>query len=820
MTHAPSKPRSNPARWRGISRPLRLTALAVPIALLIAAALVIPLWVPALPRPFRRALTEAMLRTVLVAYSALFLTAVVGTPVLGWRLAQSWRGGKPRPGIQHGFLAGLSCLLSLALLELGSSAWRAWLHRFPPLPTRFAAAPADLYRIVVLGGSSALGEPYRPWLSVGQIVTWQLQQAIEGRRFECEILARLGDSLEMQHHKLAGLKRRPHAVIIYSGHNEFAARFEEEREGWPDEEPKAWLLVGAYRATLSSPFCTLVYEVISKNRLDAPPPLSGRHQLIDPPQCSPSESAAILDDFQRRLEALVSYCERIGALSILIVPPANEAGYEPSRSTLPGSVPELDRLGLVERMENARALEWRDPAASAAAYRSILERHPGFAEAHFRLARLLEQKGRLTDAALHYLEALDHDGLPIRCQAPFRAAYEEVARRHPRSILIDGRRELAAASPDGLLGDHVIQDTHHPTLQGQVALAGAVLRELDRRQVFSLPHTRTVPLDPAACADHFALDANRWATMCERTSEHYKRVAGYRYDPAERLGKARRYALALERIRGGTPVDDLGLPGIGARPRAGKRAPASLDETPRPAANEPKNRETLRSRASRSTGSLNDLFHLPILQVDHRSPAQEANHGHELIPLGAAQHLTNHPGQGAGHDADRRTDGNCVFRGDRQARAEHGIDLAEIARQCLLVADLDHTHQPIGAQREQSIVEIALQEHVAREQRNDRLNLPPLGRATFFQHLGKIVDHPQIAEISGGRFFLTGLGVQAPPDRLLRGRDRQTIIPEIRGVAVGLGGQNRHHQARNLNSTRCSCDCDFKPVDHVIFSPR
>ena len=81
-----------------------------------------------------------------------------------------------------------------------------------------------------------------PGCRSGQIVAWQLQEAVPDRRFECEILAWLGDSLEKQHHKLAGLKRRPDAVIIYSGHNEFAARFEEERDPWVDEEPGNRLL--------------------------------------------------------------------------------------------------------------------------------------------------------------------------------------------------------------------------------------------------------------------------------------------------------------------------------------------------------------------------------------------------------------------------------------------------------------------------------------------------------------------------------------------------------------------------------------------------
>ena len=79
--------------------------------------------------------------------------------------------------------------------------------------------------------------------------------------------------------------------------------------------------------------------------------------------------------------------------------------------------------GWLTRFRAARALETSDPRASTVKYQAILERHPGFAEAHFRLARLLERQGRIEEAGVHYLAALDNDGLPLRCQAPFRAAY-------------------------------------------------------------------------------------------------------------------------------------------------------------------------------------------------------------------------------------------------------------------------------------------------------------------------------------------------------------------------------------------------------------
>jgi hypothetical protein len=552
------------ARAGRTPRLVKMVVLTVVLVSIIALFLAVQIWITLLPRPILRGFTEILLRTILVVYIAVFLAGIVGAPILGWLAARGRRRRSVRPIVMRGFLICLSCLISLVLLELGSAGWRAWMHRFPRLPLQFASTKPDEFRIVVLGGSSALGEPYRPWLSVGQIVAWRLGEAITNRRFECEILAWLGDSLEKQHHKLAAIKQRPDMVIIYSGHNEYAARFEEERDGWSGEEAGVWLVDRAFRASLYSPFCRLLYEVISKNRLDSPPPLSHRHQLIEPPQCSPSEQAEIEEDYRSRLEALVAYCERIGAVTVLVIPPANESGYEPSRSTLPASVSPAERDRLIQDFGEARRLESSDPAAGARAYESMIARHPGFAEGHFRLARILEQQGNRAEAGRHYQSALDLDGLKIRCPEPLRATVREVARRHPRSIFIDGRAELAAVSPTGLLGDHVIQDTHHPNFRGYVALASAILRELGQRRFLGNPSFPGLPLDPAECGRHFGMDAEKWATVCDRAAEHYRRVAGYRYDPAERMEQSRSYAEAARRLRAGAAPDELGLPGIGA----------------------------------------------------------------------------------------------------------------------------------------------------------------------------------------------------------------------------------------------------------------
>ena len=117
-------------------------------------------------------------------------------------------------------------------------------------------------------------------------------------------------------------------------------------------------------------------------------------------------------------------------------------------------------------------------------------------------------------------------------------------------ILVNSRRGLAAISPNGLIGDRVIQDTHHTTLLGYVALAGAVLRGLQARNVFPNAKAIAVPLDPTACARHFDMDAAEWATLCDGRAST---IGGWRII-AIILGAAggiRQYAEAVSRTRSG-----------------------------------------------------------------------------------------------------------------------------------------------------------------------------------------------------------------------------------------------------------------------------
>lgn len=514
-------------------------------------------------------------------YLIVALSVVAATAVLTWRvIAQRKRRRRVDPTTAHALLALGATLLSLLAAEAAAGVWLAWTHRAPALPTtfeppdpsrnlptKFNAGPADEVSIVVIGESSAEGVPYQKWLSIGEIVGWRLREVFPERKIRVDVLAESGTRLEHMHQKLATLTRRPDVLIIYAGHNEFYARHSWSHEVYPyylDDAPIAPIqTIGKLLARIS-PLIRLIEETLEGRKVASAPPLKGR-RLIDAPSHSAEEHLELLADFRSRLEAIVAYCEQIGATPVLVPPPGNDVGYEPDRSILPPETPRARREVLAQAFEAARRLEASDPASSTTAYRALIARYPGFAESHFRLAKRLEAEGNYAEAYEHYVAARDLDGHPMRCLTSFQDAYREIAARR-NTILVDGQALFHARSPTGLLDDHLFNDGFHPAFEGHVALAEGVLAGLKERKALGWPDSVPAPtIGLAECASHFGVDAETWKAVCRNSVGFYHLTASLRFDRTERMAKRDRYNNALRALTEGKKAEELSVPGIGLR---------------------------------------------------------------------------------------------------------------------------------------------------------------------------------------------------------------------------------------------------------------
>ncbi len=442
--------------------------------------------------------------------------------------------------------------------------WPLSLKDFP-LPTKFSDPTGDpTINLVVVGESSAEGFPYNQWVSIGRLVAWQLEEAIPARKVRLKTVATAGEVLELQHEKLLDLAHRPDLMIVYCGHNEFSVRLPSEREVdhyVNQKHPGIWKLVTEWVESVS-PACALMRETAEKCRVAIPPPRGGYRNLVDVPAYTPAEFDLLLADFRHRLEAIATYAERLGTIAVLISPPANDSGYEPNRSVLHPATPRRAR-SIPARVRIGPAVGVGRWARAIAAYRRLIDRQPGFAEAHYRMALLLEEAGVSDEAYDHFIAARDHDGFPMRCLTAFQDVYREVATRH-HAILIDGQSYFHAIGHHGLLDSYLFQDAMHPSLRGQIALAQAVLHALRDRRAFGWPERSPTPvLDPARCAEHFGLDPNVWRYICLRGIMFYQLSSPLRYDPQPRDQRLLAFANAADRIEAGEPPESVGLPNIG-----------------------------------------------------------------------------------------------------------------------------------------------------------------------------------------------------------------------------------------------------------------
>jgi hypothetical protein len=572
-----------------IRRLVFLTAGLVPVALAILLAL---FWIKDHVRSwvYWQAALIFLIALKLVYWNLVVLTSV-GIVVLGCML---FRGSRPRSRalIFRGFLLCFSLIFGLIVAETASAIWQHRSHQQTALPIggerkatlsapspleartlREIALPTEFTQsrekgeinIVIVGESSAEGVPYNFWVSIGSMIAWKINEALPGRRVFIETLALSGETLERQHAKLGGLTRRPDLIIIYCGHNEFSARFSASSDVdyyFDTRLPTVWSIL-VDRVDEFSPLTALIDQTAEKCRIGIPPRANGHRTLVDVPVYASSDRVALLNDFRRRLEIIVAYAARIGALPLLIVPPANDTDYEPNRSFLPAHTTATEREAFRRDFLAARRLEAADPRGSLVLYRALLARQPAFAETHYRIARLLERDSAWDEAYAHYVTARDLDGFPMRLPSDFQLAYHEVAARHP-CILIDGHSYFHSIGRHGLLDDNLFQDAMHPSLRGQIALAQAVLQALREQRAFGWPADSPVPLiDPAGCVQRFGLVPAVWRRICLWGIMFYGLTAGARYDSSPRLEKQTAYATAANRIEAGEAPESVGFANIG-----------------------------------------------------------------------------------------------------------------------------------------------------------------------------------------------------------------------------------------------------------------
>ncbi len=343
-----------------------------------------------------------------------------------------------------------------------------------PFPAR---KPADSFRIMVQGGSTAAGYPYGFGASPAGMLQQRLQQTFPERDIEVITTAMTAvNSYTLLDFTEEIIAQQPDAVLIYAGHNEYLGL----------------LGVGSTYSAGSSRAVVLAYLALRELRIvqllerawralvevkqsatpeaDSDRTLMARvvrepHIAIDSPLFERG-----VEQFRANLAALLRHYRRAGIAVFIGTLVSNERDQKPFVNALE---PATDAKRWQQFYDSGRdAFRADQPDEAEAALRSAIALDDSGADAWFALGEVLEEKGEFEQARGAFLAAKDRDQLRFRAPEVFNAVIRELAEQHGATV-VDVQNRLATESSNGIVGNDLMLEHLHPNLRGYFLLADA-----------------------------------------------------------------------------------------------------------------------------------------------------------------------------------------------------------------------------------------------------------------------------------------------------------------------------------------------------------
>jgi lysophospholipase L1-like esterase len=347
-----------------------------------------------------------------------------------------------------------------------------------------------VYRIFVVGGSSAAGVPYGPRYAFSSWLGRRLHAHLPDVEFEIVNAAMAGyatSRIAIVVDEIAA--HEPDLLIVYSGHNEMA-----ERRFYAhllDTHPLLFRIRERIFATRLGRTVLAALDQVgeaapSVPQLDSEADEREMYAVLTERAGGrgyPTEREVAYGDLRYRfnLEKMVRRMQSVGANVVLMTLSQKFAGWAPGASA---HRPDLTAAELVAFDRFAgdgvrRVEEGGDCAAALASFAEALAIDSTHAGLHYRIAQCQEALGHHGAARVSYRTASDLDQVPHGAPTRFNDILRDVAAGEG-AWLVEAAAALDEASPRGIPGDEFFVDWVHPNIAAHQLMAAAVEETLRR----------------------------------------------------------------------------------------------------------------------------------------------------------------------------------------------------------------------------------------------------------------------------------------------------------------------------------------------------
>lgn len=330
--------------------------------------------------------------------------------------------------------------------------------------------PADGFRVVVQGGSTAAGFPYGLGASIAGMLDQRLRQTLPNRTVEVVNTSMSAINsymlLDMADDIIA---QQPDAIVIYAGHNEYLGLFGVGSSFSVGGRFITKAYFALYRLALVDALSQLLMpskpaaEFSSRTFMSQ---VAGDKQI----RLNSSRYEQGIEQFRDNMLALLDKYQRANIPVFISTVASNIADQKPFASTS-----SLNLETLTEQFGGSQRQSW-DKQTLAKLKNTITQSDD--ANAHFWLAQQYQNVGEFKQAKQLFIQAKELDVLRFRAPEAINKTIRQLADSMDNVNLVDGYAAISKRSRGGIIGSNLMLEHLHPNVTGYFLIADAFYRTL------------------------------------------------------------------------------------------------------------------------------------------------------------------------------------------------------------------------------------------------------------------------------------------------------------------------------------------------------
>ncbi len=345
--------------------------------------------------------------------------------------------------------------------------------------------PPGRKRIVIAGGSTAMGFPFHPRSSFAKRLEAMLSRSLSGADIEVINLAREGmSSRDVKLVLERAMEYQPDLALVYTGHNEFISLPSPPLPYSFLNVLESFRLGRALARGIKVLAGAGALAVMKAWERDPDAPV----ELPAPERVSGDDYQRVVRDFVSSLEGIIATCRSNNVQTVLCTAASNLAGWPPEQRAAPPGMSQKKLQFVREKLEKAEGLLNKGSLSEAMELtKSARQEAPGYAPVFFMRAMIKAEAGKngdkelKKDALWDFKKALALEAKTVvthRAPPDINAVVRETARSKGAWLMDTVLLFERNSRPPGF---EWFMDHCHPGLEGQQIIAHALYELLKEK---------------------------------------------------------------------------------------------------------------------------------------------------------------------------------------------------------------------------------------------------------------------------------------------------------------------------------------------------